>query len=200
MIEPMVPDRSVADAASQDVVGAVVSETFESFYRREIRSLVGLAYVLSGSRGAADDLAQDALLAAYRHWDRVSRYENPGGWVRRVVANRSVSVARRRLSESRALMRFGGQRVVLAELSPESEELWSAVRGLPRRQAQVIALPLLERARHGGDRGRAGAFRGDREDPPAARTALPGRRAANRDDERGLNDARPGPAIRSGGR
>ena len=140
MIEPMVPDRSVADAASQDVVGAVVSETFESFYRREIRSLVGLAYVLSGSRGAADDLAQDALLAAYRHWDRVSRYENPGGWVRRVVANRSVSVARRRLSESRALMRFGGQRVVLAELSPESEELWSAVRGLPRRQAQVIAL------------------------------------------------------------
>ena len=37
-------------------------------------------------------------------------------------------------------MRLGGQRVVVPELSPESEELWAAVRRLPRRQAQVVAL------------------------------------------------------------
>jgi RNA polymerase sigma-70 factor (ECF subfamily) len=139
MIDPMLPDDDVA-ALPDDVVGTVVPESFESFYGREVRSLVGLAYMLSGSRTAADDLAQEGLLSAYRHWDRVSRYENPGGWVRRVVANRSVSVARRTLSEGRALVRLGGQRTVVPELSPESEELWSAVRHLPPRQAQVIAL------------------------------------------------------------
>ena len=65
---------------------------------REIRDVVGLSYVLSGSRSGAEDLAQDAFVAAYRLWDRISGYENPGAWVRRVAVNRSISVGRRRLT------------------------------------------------------------------------------------------------------
>ena len=44
------------------------SDDFDAFFRREYRSLVGLAVVLSGDRAAAEDLAQDALLAAHRKW------------------------------------------------------------------------------------------------------------------------------------
>jgi RNA polymerase sigma-70 factor, ECF subfamily len=120
-------------------------ETFEDFYVREFRAVVGLAFALSGSRSGAEDLAQEAFLAAHRTWERVGGYEDPGAWVRRVVANLSVSAFRRRAVEAKALARIAlGQRPALPELSAADAEFWSAVRSLPRRQAQVIALHYLE--------------------------------------------------------
>jgi RNA polymerase sigma-70 factor (sigma-E family) len=134
--------RSVAEGS--EPVGATSSETFEDFYLREFPAVVGLAYALSGSRSGAEDLAQEAFLAAHRAWDRVSGYTDPGAWVRRVVANLSVSIFRRRLVETKALARFAGQTQALPELSLEDAEFWRAVRSLPRRQAQAIALHYLE--------------------------------------------------------
>lgn len=114
-------------------------ESFDSFYRREIRSVVGLAYVLSGSRTAAEDLAQEAFVAAYRQWNRVAAFDDPGAWVRRVVANRSVSAFRRRTSEMRALLRLGSPRVFEVTAFPaESAHVWREVRRLPKRQAQAV--------------------------------------------------------------
>jgi RNA polymerase sigma-70 factor, ECF subfamily len=118
---------------------------FEDFYRKEYRAVVGLAFALSGSRWAAEDLAQDAFLAAHARWDRIARYDKPGAWVRRVVANRSVSALRRRTVEAKAIVRIAlGERRGLAEIPADSGEFWRAVRELPRRQAQVVALHYLE--------------------------------------------------------
>ena len=50
---------------------------FESFYRTEYRLVVGLVYALSGSRIAAEDITQDAFLAAHKQWDRVAFYDKP---------------------------------------------------------------------------------------------------------------------------
>ncbi len=118
--------------------------SFDAFYASEFEAVAGLAYALSGSRLAAEDLAQEAFLAAYRRWDEIGRYESPGGWVRRVVANRSVSVIRRRVVEAKALTRLAEPVHRLPELSPEACGVWRAVRRLPDRQAQVIALFYLE--------------------------------------------------------
>ena len=122
------------------VVGG--GKRFESFVRLEGNRLVGLAYALSGSRAAAEDLTQDALLAAYRNWDEVSRLDNPGAWVRKVVANRAVSMLRRRIVEAKGLAKLTRPRdgTGLPELSTDAEWLWREVRRLPRRQTQVIAL------------------------------------------------------------
>jgi RNA polymerase sigma factor (sigma-70 family) len=121
-------------------------ERFESYVRRDGKRLVGLAYTLCGSRTAADDLVQDALLAAYRNWDVVGRLDNPGAWVRRVIANRSVSLVRRRISETRGLARLALHRPVseLPRVSTETEWIWREVRRLPKRQAQIIALRYFD--------------------------------------------------------
>jgi RNA polymerase sigma-70 factor (ECF subfamily) len=127
------------------VVRAV--EPFDRFYEREFRSVVGLAYALSGSRAASEDLAQEAFIAAHRNWDRIGGYDKPEAWVRRVVSNLSVSRFRRRANEVKALTRLAGFRSessVLPELPSEAEAFWSNVRRLPKRQAQVIALHYLE--------------------------------------------------------
>ena len=134
----------VAQPASR-VIRAL--EPFERFYEREFRSVVGLAYALSGSRSASEDLAQEAFIAVHRNWDKVGAYEKPEAWVRRVVSNLSVSRFRRRTSEMKALARLAGfrdERSVLPELPSEAEEFWSHVRRLPKRQAQVMALHYLE--------------------------------------------------------
>ncbi len=118
--------------------------TFEALYRREFAAVVALAYVLSGSRQAAEELAQDAFLAAHRRWDDICRYDDPAAWVRRVCANRSVSLLRRRMSEAKALTRLAGRRALPDELPADASSFWRSVRRLPGRQAQVVALHYLE--------------------------------------------------------
>jgi RNA polymerase sigma-70 factor (ECF subfamily) len=126
-----------------DMTGPMAAtEPFEAFYRREFRAVVGLAYVLSGSRSGAEELAQDAFAAAYREWARVGGLDKPEAWVRRAVANRSVSRFRRLAAESRALARLGHPTQV-TEMASESAHVWSEVRRLPHRQAQAIALRYL---------------------------------------------------------
>ena len=118
--------------------------SFETLYRQEYSAVVALAYVLSGSRSAAEELAQEAFMAAHRRWDAISQYDDPAAWVRRVCANRSTSLIRRRASEARALARLAGRRVLPAELPPDAAAFWARVRKLPRRQAQVVALHYLD--------------------------------------------------------
>ncbi|MGZ5352907.1 MAG: sigma-70 family RNA polymerase sigma factor [Actinomycetota bacterium] len=128
-----------------DPVAVAAGVSFEDFYLKDYQAVVGLAYALSGSRWLAEDLAQEAFLAAHRNWPRISAYEQPGAWVRRVVANLSVSAVRRRVVEAKALVRLGvGERHRLPELPPDEAEFWEAVRSLPRRQSQVVALHYLE--------------------------------------------------------
>lgn len=120
-------------------------ERFSDFYLREWRPVVGLGYVLTGNRWVAEELAQEAFLAAARQWERVSSLDKPGGWVRRVVANRSVSWFRRRSAEGRALARVGNPSVHRdLDIDAEIAEVWAAVRRLPKRQAQVIALVYFD--------------------------------------------------------
>jgi len=59
--------------------------SFDAFYAAEFPRMVDIAYALSGSRLAAEDLAQDAMIAAHKQWDRVGTLDRPGAWVRRVV-------------------------------------------------------------------------------------------------------------------
>jgi RNA polymerase sigma-70 factor (ECF subfamily) len=139
------PDGDREQDIQVPVVRAV--EPFERFYAREYRSVVGLAYALSGSRFGAEDIAQEAFIAAHKRWSEVGSYEKPEAWVRRVVSNLSVSRFRRKASERKAVSRLAGYRrdhATIGELPAEADHFWSEVRRLPKRQAQAVALFYLE--------------------------------------------------------
>lgn len=120
------------------VVRLARAEPFEAFYRRELPRLTSYARALCGD-AAADDVAQEAMLAAYRRWADVSTYDKPEAWVRRVCGNFATSVLRRRAVEGRALLRLSARRT-LPPLEDDDERFWAAIRALPRRQAQAAAL------------------------------------------------------------
>ena len=122
------------------VVAPQAIESFNDYYHRDYRSLVGLAFVITGDHATAEDLVQDALTAAHRNWDRVSRYDKPGAWVRRVLVNRSTSRFRRLASETKATLRLRQEPEHVVMPTETNLEVWNAVRALPKRQSQVIAL------------------------------------------------------------
>ena len=120
--------------------------SFSEFYRKQYHPAVALAFAITGDRTAAEDITQEAFITAQKRWTRVGQYDAPHAWLRRVVTNRSISRLRRLRTEARAVKRLAvepshesGQ-----GMAPETIELWAAVRKLPRRQAQVVALTYLE--------------------------------------------------------
>jgi RNA polymerase sigma-70 factor (ECF subfamily) len=135
---------AASDRDTGPELGVVVSlpgvESFDAFYAREYRLLVAFAYALTGSQTHAEDVAQEAMLAAYRRWDEVARLEAPHAWVRRVCANIAVSFVRRRIVEARGLLRLRRRRVDVVALDNDDATFWAEVRRLPKRQAQCIVL------------------------------------------------------------
>ena len=117
------------------------SDDFTEFYRAELPRLVTLARALCGT-ATADDVAQEAMLVAYRRWSQVKDYRQPEAWVRRTCANLAVSSFRRRVVELRGLTRLAA-RPEPVPADDRAEEFWAAVRTLPRRQAQAAALRYL---------------------------------------------------------
>ncbi len=132
------------DGAPLQVYVSKDPDGFDEFYRREYRPLLRLAWSLTGRRDLGEELVQETLLTVHRRWSSVEAYESPGGFARRVLLNDATSQARRRSSERRA---FGRIRIVdrtSPPAAPPDESLWSAVRSLPKRQAQAVALHYLE--------------------------------------------------------
>jgi RNA polymerase sigma-70 factor (ECF subfamily) len=109
---------------------------FDEFYRDAYARLVGQVFVLTGDLGAAQDAVQEAFVRAWSRWDRVSGYDAPEAWVRRVAMN--VSVSRwRRLRRAVVTDRAGDDTVVLPDASVEVVEL---LRDLPVPQRRAVVL------------------------------------------------------------
>src|SRR5919106_2642087 len=70
------------------------SSDFSWMFREEYPAVVRTAYLILGDRAAAEDVAQEAFIRLYARWAKISQYERPGAWVRR-VAIRLAGKARR---------------------------------------------------------------------------------------------------------
>ena len=125
-------------------------ESFDDFYRRSYAGLLVLARALVGP--SAEDVAQEAMLVAYRKWGDVAVMASPTGWVRQVCLNQSISALRRRGLEQRLLRRSAPPVAApsAAEDVAGAENFWFLVRRLPARQAEAVALryaldlPIIE--------------------------------------------------------
>lgn len=118
-----------------------VPEDFDALYRREVTGITALASALTGNAEAGADLAHEAFLRAYRAWGTVGTYERPGAWVRRVALNLARDAHRRSSREVRAIDRLAN-RADRSSPPPDAvdHEFWQAVRDLPQRQREAVAL------------------------------------------------------------
>lgn len=131
------------DDTSHDTGALPLRETFPAFYRREYPNMVAIAAAVSRNRAIAEDLAQEAMVRAHRHWERISTYERPGAWVRRATINLSLSATKRAAAEMRRMLRLAPDSNV-PEPDATDDRIWRAVAKLPGKQRAAIALHYLE--------------------------------------------------------
>jgi RNA polymerase sigma-70 factor, ECF subfamily len=87
-------------------------ETFREHYGPMVRSLAGAC----GDREAAADAVQDAFTRAFVRWRRISRYDQPTGWIRHVALNRLRDHFRKEERGRRARDRL--QSAAVTEVAP----------------------------------------------------------------------------------
>jgi RNA polymerase sigma factor (sigma-70 family) len=87
--------------------GPGVRRTIEAVWRMEAARLIaGLARVVRDV-GLAEDLAQDALVAALEQWPEEGVPDNPGAWLMAVARRRGVDAIRRRVTLERKVEQLG---------------------------------------------------------------------------------------------
>jgi RNA polymerase sigma-70 factor (ECF subfamily) len=83
------------------VAGAATNQAIEAVWRIEsARLIAGLARMVRDI-GLAEDLAQDALVAALERWPESGVPDNPGAWLMATAKNRAIDLARRQTTFER---------------------------------------------------------------------------------------------------
>ena len=96
-----------------------VAETIDAVWRIEsARLIAGLARIV-GDVGLAEDLAQDALVAALEQWPRSGVPDNPGAWLMATAKHRAIDQLRRRKMLDRKHEHLGRE-LEERQVSPEA--------------------------------------------------------------------------------
>jgi RNA polymerase sigma-70 factor (sigma-E family) len=120
-------------------------EDFVEFVAARWTSLYRLAYLLTASPTAAEDLLQTTLEKSYVQWSRIGRMEFREAYVRRMLVNALVSNRRRawmREVPSDSMPEVAGGVIDVGVI--DRSLLWPLVCALPVRQRAVIVLRYYE--------------------------------------------------------
>ena len=128
------------------------AEALEALYRRHWPWAHRAAYLVVHDRAAAEDIAQEAFLAAVRALDRFDRRRPFGPWLHRIVVNRAIDWARARSLRAEELEtepdRAPSSHLEAPEPQrsrPYSESVVAALASLsPEHRAVVVLRYLLE--------------------------------------------------------
>ncbi|MDQ0908256.1 RNA polymerase sigma factor (sigma-70 family) [Streptomyces canus] len=107
------PEADARASAEADARASV-----ETVFRMESpRIIAGVTRVVRDV-GIAEELAQDALVAALEQWPREGVPDNPGAWLMAIARRRAVDLVRRRENYARKLAEIGRD---LSETAPPEE-------------------------------------------------------------------------------
>ena len=132
-------DRALVRAAQRGS-----EEAFETLYRRHWRGAYRAAFLVVHDAGAAEDIAQEAFIAAIRALDRFDRRRPFAPWLHRIVVNRAIDWTRART----ARREIAGEVEMAAEApaaAQAGEDVFTALRTLgPEQRAVVVLRYVLE--------------------------------------------------------
>src|SRR5436309_12276400 len=96
-----------------------VAETIDAVWRIEsARLIAGLAHIV-GDIGVAEDLAQDALVAALEQWPESGVPDNPGAWLMTTAKRRGIDQLRRKQMLERKHAELGHELQARQETAPD---------------------------------------------------------------------------------
>jgi RNA polymerase sigma-70 factor (ECF subfamily) len=123
-----------ARRGSQEAVGELFARHWDAAYRA--------AYLVTGDRAAAEDIAQEAFLAALRALPRFDLRRPLRPWLHRIVVNRAIDWSRARTLRSEVGIDHGPEPAGAVEAALD-EDLVAALARLPVEQRAVVVLRYL---------------------------------------------------------
>ncbi len=136
------PDRLLAGVKGVSTINDGDERALSDLYAVSYARLVGVVGAVSQDRQEAEEAVQDAFVRLMSQWTKVSRYDDPEAWVRKVALG-FVSNRRRKMRNGlRAALRHGTVSDSPA-LSGDAVDLRRALAALPVPQRQVIVLQDL---------------------------------------------------------
>ncbi|MDX6237923.1 MAG: hypothetical protein QOG10_2738 [Kribbellaceae bacterium] len=115
---------------------------FEEYASARGQDLVRLGFTVSGDYQRAEDLAQIALMQAFRTWRKVRRADDPHNYVRRILINSYLSMTRRRSFTEAPAAELDMDRTVPDPATGivNSDDLWRALATLSARERVILVL------------------------------------------------------------
>ena len=130
-------DERASVRAAQRGSASGIEALFRLHWPRAYRA----AYLVVHDAAAAEDIAQEAFLAAIRNLDRFDRSRPFGPWLHRIVVNRAIDWSRAR--QLRAEAELGETVAAPAPEAPLDSSLVAALADLPPDHRAVIVLRHL---------------------------------------------------------
>ena len=110
------------------------------FFRAEFPGVLRTVFLILHDRGRSEDVTQEAFIQLLTHWRKVSRYERPEAWVRRVAIRQAVRMMKR--DRMRAELERADVPAPHADLP--DVDLARAVQRLPAMQRAAVVLFYFE--------------------------------------------------------
>jgi predicted RNA polymerase sigma factor len=126
---------------------AAAQRTVEAVWRIESARLIAALARVTGDVGLAEDLAQDALVAALEQWPAQGMPDNPAAWLTAVARRRYVDIVRRAVTFERKAAQLDAQ----ARLDTKTENPMDEIEFDPHVTDDVLKLiftachPVLSR-------------------------------------------------------
>lgn len=128
--------RSVTTDGSSD------EQALAALYAASYARLVGVVGAVVQDRSLAEEAVQDAFVRLLGQWTRVSRYDDPEAWLRKVALGFASNRRRKLRNGLRAALRHGAAPDAPAP-SGDRVDLRRALAALPRAQRAVVVLQDL---------------------------------------------------------
>lgn len=121
---------------------------FESFFEDEKERLLRILSVITGSRGEAEDLAQEAFTRLFERWETVATMDDPAGYLHRTAMNLFRNQARRARVALKRAVGLAPQQDVFKHVEDRDLATRALASLTPRQRA---ALVLTEALGYSGD-------------------------------------------------
>ena len=128
-------------------------DEYEWLFRATYPTVLRTVFLITRDHSRAEEVCQDAYLQLLEHWSRVSDYERPEAWVRKVAVRMAIRVSsreQRRVALEVAGRNIGGETRV--EHWPDVDLARALASLAPMQRAAVVLYyfedrPVLEVAR-----------------------------------------------------
>jgi RNA polymerase sigma-70 factor (ECF subfamily) len=135
------PERTRRATRGDDLAAASDDEAaYATFFREQFANVTRTVHLIVRDRARAEDIAQEAFLQLFRYWPRISAYERPDAWVRRVA----IRLAMRGRRRDALWMSVRSLFLPAPTRSVVDVDVMAAIGLLPRAQRAAIVLHYYE--------------------------------------------------------